>query len=142
LILVTVFTVFAGFLVAIITILGDPSLIPSGSWRVAEVRRESFQARLFTHVVLFSLYLFAIALLFIGVVLRKVPDDVISCNVKTWITRGYLFFGVFSFLLTFALPRSLMIFQTARFDAELERRRLEANIQADEPSDAPSSDSN
>ena len=31
LVVTTVFTVFAGFLVAIITILGDPSLVPTGN---------------------------------------------------------------------------------------------------------------
>ena len=45
-ILVTVYTVLAGFLVAIIAILGDPVLIPSGDWREAENNREIILARL------------------------------------------------------------------------------------------------
>ena len=40
-VMITVITVFAGFLVAIITILGDPAMIPAGSWRVAEGRHRS-----------------------------------------------------------------------------------------------------
>lgn len=121
LILTTVFTVFAGFLVAIITILGDPAMIPDGPWRVAESRRDTIEARLIVHVWLFVIYLLAIALLFIGVVIRKacaVPDDV-----KVWVDRIYLFVGIFSFLLTFGLAKSLLTFQVARIDAEIKRRR-------------------
>ncbi|MCC7016609.1 MAG: hypothetical protein IT564_05345 [Rhodospirillales bacterium] len=126
--LVTVFTVFAGFLVAIVTILGDPALIPSGSWRIAEGRRDNIEARLITHVWLFTLYLIAIGLLFVAIVLQKVPNDVVSDGVKIWIARAYLFFGILSFFLTFSLPRSLLRLQRSRIDAEIERRRREAGI--------------
>ncbi len=89
LIVVTVFTVFAGFLIAIITIVGDPILIPEGSWRTAEGGRARMRQRLNLHIALFVLYLATIALLFIGVVLEKA-----LCNhdwVRVWIERTYLF---------------------------------------------------
>ena len=56
-IIITVMTVFAGFLVAIIAVLGDPSLIPSGSWRLAEGRRDNIEAKLTHHIWLFVFYL-------------------------------------------------------------------------------------
>jgi len=130
LVLVTVFTVFAGFLVAIVTVLGDPGLIPPGSWRIAEVRREETENRLIRHVWLFVLYLIAIALLFAGVLLEKGPG--VDAFAKSWITRAYLCVGSFSFLLTFALPFSLLALQRARIDAEIERRRKEAHIESDD----------
>ncbi|MFX7620842.1 hypothetical protein ABTJ52_20855, partial [Acinetobacter baumannii] len=43
-VIVTVMTVFAGFLVAIITVLGDPAMIPDGSWRIAEIRHKKLDA--------------------------------------------------------------------------------------------------
>ncbi|MGB8900469.1 MAG: hypothetical protein WCC90_15085 [Methylocella sp.] len=132
LIIVTVFTVFAGFLIAIITILGDPSMIPEGSWRVVEIRRVNIEKRLHTHVMLFMLYLITIGLLFVGVVLHKTFSD--ECKIKT-IEMLYLFFGVFSFLLSFGLPISLMKLQKARVDAETERRRRIAGIGRPEQSD-------
>jgi hypothetical protein len=122
LILTTVFTVFAGFLVAIITILGDPGLIPEGSWRVAEGRRDSIESQLIAHVWLFVIYLLAIALLFVGVVVRKAPA--VPEEIKVWIDRTYLFVGIFSFLLTFGLAKSLLAFQVARIEAEIRRRRV------------------
>jgi hypothetical protein len=127
-VLTTVFAVFAGFLIAIITILGDPSLIPDGSWRIAEARRDNIERRLIWHSWLFVLYLLTIGLLFTGLLLEKaVSADWLHW--REWIERAYLFFGVFSFLLSFALPWALMKLQRARVDAEIERRRREAGIQ-------------
>jgi hypothetical protein len=122
-------TVFAGFLVAIITILGDPGMIPSGSWRVAELRRNNIEARLITHIWLFVFYLISIGFLFAGALLNKAPEALVSMEWKIWIERLYLFFGVSSFLLTFALPIALLRFQLGRIDAEIDRRRREAGIQ-------------
>jgi hypothetical protein len=133
LILVTVFTVFAGFLVAIIAILGDPAMIPTGSWRIAENRREAIEARLIAHMWLFVFYLIAIGLLFLGVILKNVPAAVVPDLVKIWIARAYLFFGISSFLFTFGLAKSLFAFQIARIDAEIDRRRKEAGIKDGTP---------
>lgn len=130
-IIITVITVFAGFLVAIITILGDPALIPDGSWRTAEVRRENIEAKLTRHIWLFVFYLIAIGFLFVGALLNKAPDAVVSVQWKIWIERLYLFFGIASFLFTFALPSTLMKFQMGRIDTEIEKRRTNAGIPPD-----------
>jgi hypothetical protein len=126
LILTTVFTVFAGFLVAIIVVLGDPALVPDGSWRAAEVRRDSVEGQLIIHGWLFIAYLLAIGFLFAGVLVRDactVPEFV-----KVWIDRAYLFLGVLSFLMTFGLAKSMIAFQMARFEAEIAKRRKAAGL--------------
>lgn len=128
LIVITVFTVFAGFLVAIITILGDPALLPEGSWRAAENRRDTLERRLIWHSWLFTAYLITIGLLFVGVVLAKVQLSDDHLWIKTWTERGYLFFGITSFFLSLALPWALMGVQRHRVDAEIERRRTAAGI--------------
>ncbi|MBN8958342.1 MAG: hypothetical protein J0H17_17530 [Rhizobiales bacterium] len=132
LIIITVFTVFAGFLIAIITIIGDPIMIPHGSWRIAEVRRDVMMSRLSWHVGLLICYLLTIGLLFTGVVLEKALDE--HSLWRLWVERSYLFVGVTSFLFTFALPSALVQMQSARYDAEIERRRREAGI---DPTDKP-----
>jgi hypothetical protein len=126
LIIITVFTVFAGFLIAIITIIGDPIMIPEGSWRLAEGGREKMSRRLVMHIVLFVLYLVTIGLLFAGSILEKaISED----NIWTlWTERAYLFMAISSFLFTFALPASLLEMQKARYDAEIERRRQVVGI--------------
>ena len=127
LIVVTVFTVFAGFLVAIIALVGDPSLIPEGSWRMAELGREKVKRTLMFNVALFVSYLITIALLFVGVIIERCLSD--ESILRIWIERGYLFFGVTSFLFTFALPIVLMKLQQARYDSETEKRRRGVGIQ-------------
>jgi hypothetical protein len=126
LIVATVFTVFAGFLIAIITIIGDPIMIPDGSWRIAEGGRERMDQRLGWHVALFILYLLTIGFLFAGVILDKALSE--DSLWKIWVDRFYLFFGVTSFLFTFALPSALLEMQRLRYDAETERRRKAAGI--------------
>jgi hypothetical protein len=128
LILVTVFTVFAGFLIAIITIIGDPIMIPEGSWRVAEGGRDRMEGRLVWHVVLFVLYLVTIGLLFVGVIFDKALNE--GDLLRIWIERAYLFVGISSFFFTFALPAALLEMQRARYDGETDRRRRAAGIQS------------
>jgi hypothetical protein len=101
-VIATVFSVFAGFLIAVLTIIGDPAMIPDGSWRIAEAKRQNIESRLITHVYLFVLYLVTIGLLFIAVLLQGALDQ--NDAIRVWIERCYLFFGVFSFVLSFALP--------------------------------------
>ncbi len=132
-IMITVFTVFAGFLVAIVTVLGDPSLVPGDGWRSIESRREGLLDRLVLHSWLFVLYLVAIGFLFCGALIEKAPTAVVTENVKLWIDRAYLFFGVSAFAMSFALPWALLTIQTSRLDEEIERRRRAAGIKDGEP---------
>ena len=126
LIIITVLTIFAGFLVAIITVVGDPALLPSGSWRSAEIRRENIEGELIRHGWLFIIYLLGIAFLFVGSLLHKSHD--VGDIVKTGVEHLYLFFAVFGFLLSFGLPASIVKLQMKRLDTEIERRRTEAGI--------------
>ncbi|TIT67766.1 MAG: hypothetical protein E5W90_07790 [Mesorhizobium sp.] len=127
-IFVTVYTVLAGFLVAVITVLGDPSLLPSGSWRSAEGHRQAIENRLIRHTWLFVLYLVTIGVIFVGALLSKAPNTVISDDTKSIIAHVHLALGVTAFLLTLGMPKMLMDIQRKRVDAEIDRRRSEAGI--------------
>ncbi|MDR3378703.1 MAG: hypothetical protein P4M10_08470 [Verrucomicrobiae bacterium] len=127
-IITTVITVFAGFLVAIMAILGDPALLPKGSWRAAEIGRGKVEGLIIRHTWIFYIYLISIGLLFSGVLVHKIPNAVVSGRIKIIIEYSYLFFGVFSFLLTMALPRVLGQIQLARSESEIEARRAAAGI--------------
>jgi hypothetical protein len=127
-ILITVYTVFAGFLVAIIAVIGDPFLISPGSWQTAENNRKIIKERLIRYTGLFALYLLTIGIIFISILLRDAPETTVPLVYKVWIARIYLFLGGVAFTLSFALPLSLMKVQQARIDAEIERRRKKAGI--------------
>ncbi len=103
-------------------------MIPKGSWTVAEARRKKLESIIIRHTTLFYMYLIAIAFLFAGVLLDKEPDVIVSATIKSSIEYASLFFGVFSFLLTLALPKVLGDIQMARSDAEIEQRRLDEGI--------------
>jgi hypothetical protein len=109
-------------------VLGDPAMIPKGSWRVAEIRHKQLEDVVITHTYLFYLYLIAIGLMFVGVLIQKIPYCDGHEGLKRCVEISYLFFGVFSFLLTLALPKTLAKIQLARSDAEIERRRAEEGI--------------
>jgi hypothetical protein len=140
LIVITVFAVFAGFLIAIISVLGDPALLPEGSWRAAEMRRDTVERRLIWHSWLFTAYLVTIALLFTGVVLSKARLDENHLWIKEWIERGYLFIGISAFLFSFALPWTMRTIQRRRVDTEIERRRQQAGIGDRSETESPASD--
>ena len=121
---VTVMTVLAGFMIAIITVVGDPAMIPDGSWRSVRGRREAIEAKILRHSYLFLLYLVTIAFIFAGAIVKKIPDKKIWDWVPIAIDMAYLFFGSTAFLLSFGLPFSLKKIQLERLDLE-EKRRLE-----------------
>jgi hypothetical protein len=127
-VMATVLTVFAGFLVAIIAILGDPAMIPGDSWAAAQMQRPTLEAMVIKQVWLFYLYLMAIGFLFLGVLLHKEPDTIMAPWIKPCVDIVYLFFAVLSFLLTLALPPTLGKIQLARNLAEIEARRSAAGI--------------
>lgn len=117
-VIVTVFSILAGFLVAIIAIVGDPLLIPSGTWRIAEGTRDKTIQRLTRHKYLFHAYLIALALVFASTLLR----DTHQC-VGIWLERAYLFLSIFAFVISLRLPAALMKTQQERVDHLIDERR-------------------
>ncbi len=117
-VIVTVFSILAGFLVAIIAIVGDPLLVPAGTWRIAEGTREKTIQRLTRHKYLFHAYLIALALVFASTLLK----DTHQCA-GIWLERTYLFLSIFAFLISLRLPAALMKTQQERVDHLIEERR-------------------
>ncbi len=95
-IIVTVFSVLAGFLVAVITLVGDPSTLPQGSWRAARLGSTLTYNRLTRKKWLFILYLLTLTLIFITVLIKgKHPE------LELWLERIYLFLAICAFILSF-----------------------------------------
>lgn len=126
-IVVTVFTVFAGFLIAIITVLGDPSNMLPGDWKIAENERSRIDRRLIRHTWLFAAYLITIALIFMSSLVEKMAFPWVP-DVLVWIERTYLWTGVFAFTLSMFLPKMLLDLQRERVDHEIENRRNDAGL--------------
>ncbi len=122
-VIVTVFSILAGFLVAIIAIIGDPALLPQGSWRIAENERDKFHKRLIRHQWLFMCYLLTLGSIFIALLLKK-NFPILSL----WLERFFLFSGLIAFTYSLFLPSALMKVQKEKLDAAIEERRRSAGI--------------
>lgn len=117
-IIVTFFSILAGFLVVIITIIGDPASLPSGGWQRARLGSEVLYNRLMRHRLLFLLYLTTLLLIFVATLVKGK-----FAAVDVWIERTYLFFSIAAFSLSFQLPTSLMNLHKERIEHEIEARR-------------------
>nr|WP_316653180.1 hypothetical protein [uncultured Gellertiella sp.] len=120
-VIVTVFSVLAGFLIAIMTLLGDQSVLP-GSWRIADEKSRSIKAKLIRQKWLFYFYLITISLIFLKTLVNsKYPS--LGC----YLERAYFGFATASFILSFKLPSTLMSVQTDRINAVIEARRAKSS---------------
>lgn len=110
-VLVTVFSILAGFLVAVMAIVGSDRALRGRTWKqdtfyLVQVKRE-----LRRHAVLFYLYLLILALAFLASL-----DLAWPCIVQTSVEYFLLFLACLAMLLSFALPGQL----TRRHISDLE----------------------
>jgi hypothetical protein len=117
-VIVTLFSILAGFLVAIMTLVGDPLDSPGRSWRAHEQARDTVFARLARQKMLFYAYLLTLGLLFISV-LSKEQFPVMT----VWVERAYVGLATTAFLLSLRLPSILMQIQMDRHDDLIEQKR-------------------
>ncbi|MEI6829372.1 MAG: hypothetical protein WCK64_05900 [Synechococcaceae cyanobacterium ELA445] len=117
-VIVTVFSILAGFLVAIIAIIGDPASMPKGSWRVAESKMPSIEDKINKQKWLFTGYLVTLGLIFASLLASKA-----SVQIATILEHIYLFLSSVAFIYSLKLPGFLSRIQRERVDAEIEARR-------------------
>jgi hypothetical protein len=122
-VIVTVFSILAGFLVALIAMIGDPKSLPSGGWQVARLGSDLTYNRLTRQKWMFYIYLIALALIFLSMLLRNKFQS-INCIIE----YGYLFFSIVAFILSFKLPSTLMELQKERIEQEISERRKSEGI--------------
>lgn len=119
-VIVNVFSILAGFLVTIITILGDPGVFRGRTWRSEQVKRSNMFRRLTRHKYLFKSYLVVLLLIFVTtLVTDKNPDSLAAI----WLERTFLAIACFAFIMSMMLPRRLMDIQLSRFDEMVEARK-------------------
>lgn len=123
-VIVTVFSILAGFLIAVITLVGDPKSLPAGSWQVARLGSDLTYNRLIRHKWLFNAYLITLFLIFISIVIKNR-----YATVQLFLEYVYMFFATVSCLLSFKLPSALIELQQERIEQEIAERRRKEGIQ-------------
>lgn len=112
--IVTVFSILAGFLIAVITFIGDPGV---RGWQQLQLDKDAVKARLRRHRLLFYLYLTTLGL---ALAMFLVPD---SCEtIQLWLERFFIGCAVFVFLASFTLPSSLSDLQMERYETALKQK--------------------
>lgn len=119
-IIVNVFSIMAGVLITIMTLLGEPSLYRGRSWRADAVRRSNVYRRLVRQKILFILYLVTLALVFVASLFKGEYSDVAFLR---HVETAYLSCACMAFILSMTLPGRLTDLQLARFDEMVEARR-------------------
>lgn len=122
-VIVNVFSILAGFLVAIMTIMGDPTGFVTRNWRFAETARPAIYSKLLRQKYLFILYLLVLTLIMVQSLFEKRFPYVAGIMEQ-------IYFGaaVSAFILSLGLPSALMKIQMDRHDEMIERKRKDAGI--------------
>ena len=119
-IMATVFSVFAGFTIAVITLLGDPDILYSGSWRIASAHRRQIRRGLRRQAALLYVYLVVLGLTFAAVLLSNIEGE---SALARWLERIALSLGAGAFVWSFALPALIVRANMDRLDEEVATRR-------------------
>ncbi len=120
--IITMFSVFGGFLVAVMSIAGEPLVSKEGSWRRLELGRDSAIHRMDRARLLFYAYLVAAMLILVVLGLQKTQDPNLLCVLK-YINMLCLWFSGMGVLFSFSLPSMLIGIQQSRIDGEIDRRK-------------------
>lgn len=142
-VLVNIYSILAGFLIGVIALIGDPSSLPTGSWRIAENAIKNTFRKLRSTKNLLYVYLVTLFLIF-SYKLLAVPETVLMIKgwsfgeqllpylraLKIFIERFILFLSFVAFSYSFTLPNNLFNIQKKRVEKEIESRREQANIKS------------
>ena len=119
-ILATVFAILAGFLMAVITMLGDPRSVFVGSWRTASAHRRQIRNALKRFIMLFYAYLITIFAAFGAALFEAYAPGSICAS---WARHIALSLGSATLVWSFSLPIVIFKTQMNRLDEEVEERR-------------------
>lgn len=122
-VIVTVFSILAGFLVAIMTIMGEPGSLLGRGWRSCEINRKNIFSRLVRQKWMFYLYLATLGLVFTASLTKNVLP-----LLTVWIERIYLGGATTAFILSLGLPSALLNIQLERHDEIIDAKRKAVGI--------------
>jgi len=115
---VMIFSILAGFLIAVITFIAEPTLKQAKDWEELQQMKKTVRRKLFRHKLLFFLYLLTLGL---ALAMYLTPQAMI--DLLKWLQAIFLGLATFVFLASFSLPGSLMKIQMERYEAALETSR-------------------
>ena len=119
LVIVSLFGILTGFVIAVITSSSDPKFLRPGNWRVASVHRREIQRALWRYQALFYVYLTTVLLAFATALARNTE----AAAVSHWLERCTLSLATGAFVWSFGLPAVIAGVRRSLLANEVEKRR-------------------
>lgn len=114
-----VFSILAGFLMTVLTLLIEPK--PTAKiWREAASKKTTFVNKIVRYKWLFMLYLIVLGMVFIANLLEKGKG---YADVLIWVERIYLSLTILAFIISLTLPSQLMQLQVGRYNEMIDEQR-------------------
>lgn len=111
----TIFSILAAVLIAVISILGDPSMVLDSSWRHGYLSAAETQRKIHRQTDIFILYIILLMSLFIFMLIDPTSSSF-------WLVQHITFFlTVLAFILSLTLPYSLISIQKARLKKAIDQ---------------------
>lgn len=116
--IVTIFSILAGFLIAVMTFIAEPVLRRARRWEDLQSMKKTVKRQLLRQKILFFLYLTTLGL---ALTMYLIPDGCLV--IMKWSEILFLSLATFVFLASFTLPSSLINVQIERYEAALQDKR-------------------
>ena len=114
---VLVFSILSGFLIAAITMLGDPKSLMPGSWRAASAHRRQIVRAVDRLVLLFYIYLVIVSIAILAPIMETHFPTYFECILRVFFAAGSA-----AIIWSFALPYMIRRECLERIDEEVENR--------------------
>ena len=119
--LATVLSILAGFLMAVIAILGDPRSLFTGNWRIASAHARHIKRVLDRSIWLFYVYLVTIAAAFLSTIVGQYAPDP---DYERWGRHLSLGLGCAALIWSFGLPTVIRKALMDRIRDEIDGRKI------------------
>lgn len=118
-VIAAVFSILAGVLIAVVSILGDPGMLMDQSWRHTYLSSREIQRKLHRKIDIFVLYIVILAALFAFAMVDKTSSPDAYAILQSLV----FFLCVLGFLASISLPFSLVKIQRDRLEAAIKSAR-------------------
>ncbi len=120
---VTLFSILAGFLMAIMALTAESEGTHAGNWRELQRRYPVVQTRLYTCAMIFYVYMTTMGLIVASDLIRNFHPATAST-----IDFLYIWFGFWSFMLSFSIPVILSKTLLGWFDQRIRTKRKDVGL--------------
>lgn len=122
--IINVFSILAGFLVAIMTLFSDFSINNETNWREVSLQKQTIRVRAAKNKHLFYCYLMVLIFVFISILFAK-SEETLHKNIVKSAEYIYLYFASVALSYSLFLPNKIYQLQKEKLDNVIKERKPE-----------------